>query len=181
MNRRYAAVGVVVALLLAAGLGAALYTGVGPAPGGGSGEEIDDFPTGTEYDGDSGGDGSGDGGDADEPRFTFAVDEIEECGSTCRDVTATVTETDDETASNVTVYTRIFAGENTTDEEDLVWEGKTEIGTLEAGGSHTSTERVELSIQEARQIDREDGWITIVTTVESDEETITFTDSEQVG
>jgi hypothetical protein len=42
-------------------------------------------------------------------------------------------------------------------------------------------ERVELSLQEARKIDQENGWITILTTVESDDTTVTFQESEQVA
>jgi len=66
------------------GIGAALYTGVGPAPGGDSGDEIDEFPT--EDDTDT--DGS-DTASPDDP-FSFTIDDIEECGETCRDVTATL-------------------------------------------------------------------------------------------
>jgi len=52
---------------------------------------------------------------------------------------------------------------------------------MEPGADHTTTERVELSLQDARKIDQEDGWITILTTVESDDTTVTFQDSERVA
>lgn len=174
MNWKYLLGGTLLLVLLLAGIGAAAYVGVGPAPGGGpSGESIDDFPTGTEYDSDAAA--------GENPPFSFVVDEIEECGQTCRDVTATLHNDMNQSASDVTVYTRIYAGQDNTDEGDLVWEGTDDVGTLNAESSHTTTKRVELSLQEARTVDQNNGWITIVTTIESDETTVTFKDSEQVA
>lgn len=186
MNQQYIIGGILVVLILATGLGAAFYAGVGPAPGGAdSGDPITEFPTETPSDQESGdsdtAEESGDSDTADTPLFSFTIENIEECGQTCRDVTATVTNNQNETATGVTVFTRVFAGENNTDKADLVWEGKEEVGTLEAGASHTTTEHVELTLQEARKIDQQDGWITILTTVQTDERTVTFQNSEQVA
>ncbi|WP_418281771.1 hypothetical protein [Halorubrum sp. DTA98] len=188
MHWKHVAVGVTAVVVLLVGVGAALYTGVGPAPGGGSGDEIEEFPTGTEYGGSTGDDGSDDGSsdgnsddDADEPPFTFTIDEIEECGQTCRDVTTTLYNERTDAATDVTVYTRIYAGEDASDPDDIVWEGTEPVGDLDANESYTTDERVELSFRDAREIDRNDGWITIVTTVEANEETVTFTDNEQVA
>ncbi len=169
MNRKYVGV-ILLAVVLLGGVGA-IYAGVGPLAGSDSDDETEEFPTGTEYNSD---------GDSDVPPFSFTVDEIEECGQTCRDVTATLTNDRNETASEVTVYIRIFAGENSTDPDDLVWEGTEEVGILEAGGTHTTTERIDLSLWDARKVEQNDGWITVLTTIESDEETITFSDSERV-
>lgn len=175
VNRTFLVVGVFVVVLLAVGIGAAVYYGMGPAPGGtDSGEELTDFPTATTSD--------GTGTTATEtPPFSFIIDEIEECGQTCRDVTATLHNTQDETATGVTVFTRVFAGEDNTADEDLVWEGKEEVGTIEASASHTTTRRVELSLQDARKIDQNGGWITLQTSVQTDDQTVTFSDSEQVA
>lgn len=179
MNRRHVALGGIVVLVLVVGLGAAYFAGVGPAPGGSDSDEpITDFPTATA------GDGTADNGDTETteaPAFSFTVDQIEECGQTCRDVTATLYNNQEETATGVMVYTRIFAGRDNTDPDDAVWEGTDEVGTLEAGASHTTTKRVELSFQEGLAISRNDGWVTILTTVESNEMTVTFRDSEQVA
>lgn len=170
MNRLYI-VGALLVAVVAAGVGTAVYSGVGPAPGDESGDEIEEFPTGTEYN-----------GTTDEtPPFAFTIDSIDNCGQTCRDVTATVDNTQNQSASEVTVYTRIFAGENSTEMDDLVWEGTEDVGTLAAGDAHTSTKRVDLSLQEAVEIDGNDGWITIVTTVDSDDETITVRETRQVA
>lgn len=170
MNRKFVLGGVVVVLVVASALGAAVYTGAGPAPGGDSGETIEEFPS------------DDDAASADETdAFSFAIDEIEECGQTCRDVTATLENDQNESASDVTVYTRIYAGADSTDTDDFVWEGSEAVGNMEAGSDHTSTERVELSLQDARKIDQEDGWITVVTTVQSDDTTITFQENRQVA
>lgn len=181
--------GVLVVVIAVAGVGAALYTGIGPAPGGGSSEEIEEFPTAedteadstegdsTEADTDDG--ESGSTGDEEIEPLSFTIDDIAECGSTCRDVTATLDNNQNETESNVTVFIRIFAGEDNTETDDIVWEGTEEAGTIAAGESYTTTERVDLSFQDARKVD-EEGWITILTTIESDDTTVTFQDSEEV-
>lgn len=183
MNRTHLLGGVLIAVIVVAvGIGAALYTGAGPAPGGDSGDEIEEFPTEEDTDGDG---SDADGSDAtstdDTDPFSFMIDELEECGETCRDVTSTLTNNQDQTESNVTVYVRIFAGQDNTNTDDLVWEGTEDVGTMEADEDYTSTDRVELSLQDARKIDQEDGWITIQTTVESDDTTVTFQDNERVA
>lgn len=170
MNRTYLVAGVVVLVTLALGLGAAAYYGVGPFPGDDTGEPVGDVPNGTPVD-----------TSPEEEPFAFTVDQIEECGLTCRDVTATLHNQQDTGATDVTVYVQIYAGENNTAEDDLVWEGSEDVGRLVAGDSSTSTRRVELSLADARKVDQRDGWITIVTTVESAEETVTFQDTEQVA
>ncbi len=133
---RHVAGGVLVVVLVAAGLGAAFYYGIGPAPGGtASGAELTEFPTATPS---NGGGGSDDGGSATTPTemspFSFTIDNIEECGQTCRDVTATLSNNQDDPATNVTVFTRVYAGKDNTAQEDLVWEGKEEVGTVEVDG-----------------------------------------------
>jgi hypothetical protein len=179
VNRNHLIAGILVVLVLAVGLGWSLYTGVGPAPGRtDSGEEITDFPTATPGEDSSGGSGAN---ATAEPPFAFTIDRVEECGQICRDVTASLHNNQDVTARGTTVFTRIFAGEDNTDPDDLVWEGKEEVGTLDAGATHTTTRRVELSLQDGLKIDQHDGWITIVTTVKTDERTVTFRDSEQVA
>jgi hypothetical protein len=150
--------------------------------GDGNGTEATPASTGTVY---TQVDGDGDAGGNDTaapapPPFAFEVVRIEECGTTCRDVTAAVTNSRDERATGVQVYTTIYAG-NSTDGDDEVWAGTEDVGTLEAGESATSTRRVDLSFGAALKIQNADGWITLVTTVESDEVTITFEDRRNVA
>lgn len=168
---------IVVALLVLGVAGAAAFAfGVGPAPGGGDDAEMDDFPTETTTDGSDGGDGAtgGDGSTADDtPPFTFAIDRIEECGTTCRDVTATIYNEQNRSAEDVVVYTQIYAG-NSTAEDDRIWRGKQEIGAMDANGSETRTQRVSLSYGDAYSVEQNDGWITVVTTVQSADRTVTF-------
>ncbi|GAA0191499.1 hypothetical protein [Halobaculum roseum] len=191
MNLKTVAVVGAVVAVVAVGGAAAFIAGIGPLGdiGGGQSDTVTETPesTGTVYDdssgssGDDGGEGTasdGSGGDS-LPPYTFAVTSIEECGQTCRDVTVRLDNNRDETATGISVYTRIFAG-NSTASGDKVWEEKRDVGSLEAGGSTTETSRVKLSYSEGYQVQQEDGWITILTTVESDDVTITFKERRDV-
>jgi hypothetical protein len=183
MNRKLLAVGGVAVLLLA-GVGGAFVAGVGPFQAERSGDAPSEYPTATteatESDTATDDTGGSDGGAASTPPFAFTVDAIEECGRTCRDVTSTLTNQQNSTAEAVTVYTRIYAG-NTTDGGDVVWEGSEDVGTLEAAGSYTTTRRVDLSFGDAYAIDQADGWITIRTTVETADRTVTLSDQRKVA
>lgn len=112
------------------------------------------------------------------PPFGFVIESVEECGTTCRNVTSTLTNQQDSTAEGITVYSRIFAGQGTDGEE--VWRGEEPVGTLGPGESYTTTRQVELSVQEGLAVQNEDGWITIQTTVETEGRTVTFTEQRQV-
>lgn len=157
MIRNTLVVGVV---LLMAGAGAAFAAGIGPALGGDSGSTVESFPTETPSsptDTSSGGDS--DGTTATDVStgspYAFSVDRIEECGETCRDVTATLTNEQSTGVSNVTIYTRIYTGNGT--DGDVVWEGTESVGDLSAGESYMVTERVELSLADAYAVKRNDG------------------------
>ena len=187
MNDKLLAVGGISVLLLAGVVGA-FVAGVGPFQAESSGEAISEYPTETTDDGtvstddaavstDDGGDS--DGSAASTPPFAFTVDAIEECGRTCRDVTSTLANQQNSTAEDVTVYTRIYTGNST--DGDVVWEGSEDVGTLEAEGSYTTTRRVDLSFGDAYAIERADGWITVRTTVETADRTVTLSDQRKVA
>ncbi|MFW5895789.1 MAG: hypothetical protein ACOCUA_00190 [archaeon] len=168
----------IVGLALLGGLGWAAITGTGPFPGD-SGQSLDDFPTATPT-------AEPEATTTDGPTqtevtpFAFNVDDIAECGFTCRDVTATLFNQRSAFAHDVTVYTRVYAGRNVTDPDDMVWEGREDVGDMAPDETDSSTRRVEISLLDAQKIQQRDGWITIVTAVESEEETVTFHDTEQV-
>lgn len=178
--------GVVVALVLV-GAGAAFVTGFGPAPGGAdaSGSDIEEFPTQTPSDAAGGattGTAVADGTATpppDSPAFQFTIDRVEECGDTCRDVTSTLRNNGTAPATGVVVYTRVFVGNDT--DGDVVWQGKEEVGRLDANATYTATRRVELSYSEGLAVQRADGWITIQTTVETADQTVTFSERRQVS
>lgn len=113
------------------------------------------------------------------PPFTFTVQSIENCGTTCRDVTVKLTNNTDQTAKNVEVYTRIFAGK-TTKQGAKIFEERRQVGDIPAGGSKTETTRVKLSYSEGFKVQQNDGWITILTTVSSEERTFTFKQQRDV-
>jgi len=166
MKRTFAAaVGVV--LLVAAG--AAFASGL-LGPGAASGTDVETFPTETP--------GPSTGDDATAP-FTTTVDRVEQCGRTCRNVTTTLTNEQETTAEDVTVYTRVYAGNGTGG--DVVWENRRRVGTLPAGGSVTVTERVSLSVTDALNVRRNDGWVTVRTTVQSAGKTVTVTERRDVA
>ncbi|ELZ81187.1 hypothetical protein C454_09086 [Haloferax gibbonsii ATCC 33959] len=200
--RRTLLVAATVLVLLTAGVSAAFVTGIGPFS-----DDADDsdepFPTQTTAppdDGDSGDSGSSDSGSSDSesgdsssgdgdgdasesesvPPFGVVVDNIEKCGQTCRDVTSTITNQQDADSSGVTVYSRIFVG-NSTDPDDEVWRGSQAVGDLAAGESYTTTKRVKLSYSEAFAVRQADGWITVQTTIETDDRTLTYTEQRDVA
>lgn len=111
--------------------------------------------------------------------FTVVAEDTEECGKTCRDVTSTVTNHQNATAEDVTVSTRIYAGKGTN--AARVWHGSEDVGSLSPSGSHTATARIELSLGDAISVKRADGWITIETTVETDDQAVTLTEQRQVA
>lgn len=135
--------------------------------------------------GGGGGSGSASNGESEAetptpPPYDFDVVRIEDCGNTCRDVTVQLTNNRDARASGVVVTTRIYAGNETTENAE-VWEGRRDVGTLGPDGSTTATERVSLSYFEALSVKQKGGWITIVTTVESEEVTRTFEERRKVA
>lgn len=196
MNLKSFAAGVVLVLVVG-GIGAAYATGYGPAPGDPGGGEVGDFPTETTTVGTTDGSGSasetttdGSGSDSETttddgsttaaaPEFGVTIDSVETCGQTCRDVTTTLANTGEGDATNVTVYSRVFVGQGT--DGDVVWSGEEDVGTLAAGNEYTTTRRVSLTYSEGYQIKQADGWITIQTTIVSDETTVTFTEQRQVA
>lgn len=172
---------VVVGLLVVGGVAFALATGFGPAPGGDA-DSTEAFPTATSGAADDGGSGDDTAGTetaVDNP-FAVVIENTETCGDTCSDVTVSLTNRQSVDATGVTAYTRVFAG-NSTDASDEVWRGSEDIGTLAAGETYTTTKRVELSYSEAFAVQQADGWVTIQTTIQTDDRTITFSERENVA
>ncbi|WP_049979853.1 hypothetical protein [Halolamina rubra] len=182
MQRSHVVIAVLVVVVALAGVVGALVTGFGPAPGGG------DADTSTPYDDtvvvestDSGGggddDGSGGGSTATEsqPPFSFVIENITKCGQTCRDVNATIVNQQDTAATGVEVHSEIYT------DGDLIWEGTSDVGTLEAGESYTDTKRVKLSYSEAYKVQQNDGEILVKTYVRTDSGTYVFKDERNVS
>lgn len=162
MDRRVVTVATLVVLAIA-GIATA-------APGLGSlvspGEETPAAPSGSASNGESASSGGT------EP-FRFELLGVEECGTTCRDVTILLYNQLDESATGVAVTARLYAGNGT--DGDVLWTNEREVGTIEAEGSTTSTERVSLGPFEAAKLEASDGWVTVVLTVESDGPTVELT------
>lgn len=173
---------VIIGLVVAAFLVGGLMLGFGPAAGDGPAEESSPTATPTA----TGGTAS-DGGTSTATRptpveqpFAVTIDDVADCGTTCRDVTVTLTNRQRVAADDVDVHTRVFAG-NSTEAADEVWRGGETVGTLAAGDSYTTTKRVELSYQEALAVEDAGGWVTVQTTVQTADGTVTFTERRNVG
>jgi len=174
-----------IAAVVVVGAGIGVVVAGDLLPGGDDTTDSDAFPTATPGDDETSSDGGDDGEtttaatSTETPPFGFVIDDIEECGRTCRDVTSTVTNRRDATAENVTVSTRIVAGRGI--DGDQIWQGTEGVGTLSAGESYTATKRVQLSLADGLKIENNDGWITVQTTVETEAGAVTFTDQRQVA
>lgn len=107
------------------------------------------------------------GASANEPDVTFALGpyRLSACGATCREVTATLANAGDADATDVRVTVTLAAG------DERLWETEESIGTLEAGGSVTQTERVDLGLGAALAVRSNDGRVTVTTLVESAQRT----------
>lgn len=113
------------------------------------------------------------------PPFAFEIVRIDACGSACRDVTIGLTNTRETRATNVTVTTRLFAGNETT-ERALIWDGRAAIGTLGPGETVTDTRRIRLGFGDVLAVQAAGGRVTTVTTVRSDDGTTTFERTERI-
>jgi hypothetical protein len=110
--------------------------------------------------------------------FVYQIDEVTECGTTCRTVTATVTN-QQSTDADVTSETQIYAG-NTTAADARVFAETRELGSVAAGGSVTTSTDVELSTTEAFAVQDADGWITVVTVISDGDDTVRTVERRQV-
>lgn len=162
------AVAAVTAAVLAGGV--LMLGGIGPAESGTAGPSSVGGPSGTTGGGNDTAGSSGTG-----ERWSFTIDSIESCGTTCRDVTATLENTDNTTRTGVTVTTEVYA------DGELLWEGSEDVGTLEPGASNTATRRVDVGYRGALAIKSNDGYVTIRTVVTHDDGRTVFEDRKQVA
>lgn len=194
MNAKSLVIGAVVLLVVGGGVAGAFALGVIPGTGGTSGSG-----GGSGGMGGGGGDGGGDatptetigetvvvedssnegasGTESPDP-FSFVINNIEKCGDTCRDVTATITNNQNTTATGVKVRSEIYTGDNY---DNKIWSGTSEIGELGAGESYTETKTVKLDYQDAYAVKQNDGWILIKTYIVTDDGTYVFKNERDVA
>ncbi|WP_053947121.1 hypothetical protein [Halolamina sediminis] len=186
MNGKHVAIAALVVVIALGGVAAALVTGFGPAPGGDEGSAGPSTPyentvvvedteaSGSDGSGDDGGDGGAAATEAPDP-FTFVIEEITECGRTCRDVNGTITNQQDHTAEDVTIRSEIYTG------GDMIWSGSSDAGDLASGESYSDQKRVGLSYSEAYKVQQNDGKIVIRTYVETADGTYVFKQTRTVA
>lgn len=142
---------------------------------GGSGDDAG-ASGGDGSDGSGGGEGSEDATADPEPAsFRFTVDRVENCGTTCRDVTVSVRNQGGIAAHNVDVDVRLLA------DGDELWSGSRSFEAVDAGETVTRTERVKLGYFEAAKIKGNDGYVTIETTITWDDGRETFSERRKVA
>ncbi|WP_224332817.1 hypothetical protein [Haloprofundus halobius] len=174
----------VLTLVVAAGIGGALALGLTPGDivDGTTDKVGDNAPEDVQTDGGSddasGASTSGDDSavqDAYDQPLRFSVGEIDECGTTCRDVTAHVKNTGNESVNDVDVTVRLFA------DDDEVWDGSVEVGSVDAAETQEQTIRVELGYTDAYKIKQNDGYVTVRTTVTTADGTFEFEERRKVA
>jgi hypothetical protein len=109
------------------------------------------------------------------PNVTMRVRSVEACGTRCRVVTIALTNGGDAPARSVGVTTAITTGDT------LVWEGQSDVGRLEAGGTVTRTRTIRVGYVDAARIESNNGRIHIETTVRTANGTRTFTERRTVS
>jgi len=96
----------------------------------------------------------------------------------CRNVTSTVTNEQSTAAREVTIHTRLYAGNHT--DAEVRWEATERVDRIDAGETYRTTRQVELPLEAALAIREADGWVTIRTTVETTDQSVTVTDRREV-
>ena len=106
--------------------------------------------------------------------FQVTVRNITSCGPTCREVTATLTNEGNRTARNVTAVTTILAGDTVLDQR------RAQVGRLAPNETVTRTVRIDVTPEDIRAIQANQGQITIRTVVTSEQYNETFVSQRQV-
>lgn len=184
MNSK-AAVGVVAILVVVGGVAGAFALGVIPgtggngssgsgAGGGGGGDATETYESTVVVD-DSGSEGASTANS--QPPFSFVIENIKKCGQRCRNVTASITNNQNETATGVTVRSEIYTGSNY---NNKIWQSSSDAGELAPGESYTDNKQVELGYSEAYAVQQNDGEILIKTYIVTDDQTFVFKDERDV-
>lgn len=107
--------------------------------------------------------------------FRFDVRSVEECGTTCRDVTVSVRNRGGTDAENVDVSVRLLTGDTE------VWRGTQSFDRVDAGEARTQTRRINIGYVDGARIRANDGYVTIETTITWDGGEETFSERRQVA
>ena len=111
--------------------------------------------------------------------FTLETRAVEHCGMLCRNVTSAVTNEQQSTAArDATIHTRLYVGNDT--DGEVRWRRTERMGRIDAGETYQATRWVELSLEAALAIREAGGWVTIRTTVDSADQSVTVTERREV-
>jgi hypothetical protein len=95
-------------------------------------------------------------------RLQFSIGETENCGRTCRTVTATLTNTGSHPVSDIVIESTVLAGDS------RIWRERRSIDALGAGESTTTTTRIDIGLLEGAAIESNNGYVTIKTVIISE-------------
>nr|AGF93640.1 hypothetical protein FLSS-15_0001 [uncultured organism] len=109
------------------------------------------------------------------PAIAMRVRSVESCGTRCRAVTVALSNEGSAPATDVRVSTRITTGGS------LVWDGRSDVGRLDAGRTVTRTRTVRVGYADAARIEANDGVVRIETTVRTASGTRVFTERRDVS
>lgn len=108
-------------------------------------------------------------------QFNFTIRTMESCGQRCRDITADLINTGGR-VTNVRVVSRLYAG---TPDDDELWRGSMDYGTLRTNSTTEITTRITIGYAEGIKLCGADR-TTMQTTVSSSEHEQTFTTHPQI-
>lgn len=111
--------------------------------------------------------------------FAYQITNIAEINDTAREVTVDLTNDGNASAENVRVTTQVYAG-NTTADDEQVWDGTEELGEVAVDETVTFSQTIALSFDDALAVESADGWITIVTTIQTADGEVTITSRRNV-
>lgn len=95
--------------------------------------------------------------------FILNIDNIEECGYRCREVRTTLINNGTKQATSVKVNVKIYTG------NELIWKDNKSIGTLKPNSPKIDTQQINVGIDDALKIQENNGWITIITNISSNQ------------
>lgn len=110
--------------------------------------------------------------------FALETRDVETCGMLCRNVTSTVTNDQSAGARDITITTRLYAGNDT--DGEVRWQATERVGRLGPGETYRTIQGVELQLADALAIRDTGGWVTIDSTVETADQSVTVTDRREV-
>lgn len=115
----------------------------------------------------------------DTEQFDLAVEEIRPCGPSCGTGTIQLTNTGPEPATNVSIRTSVYAGQEI--DGPQLWTDTTVVTDIAAGETVSQSKRATWDEDTVGLVRSTNGWVTFELIVRTDESTVRFSGTERVG